>query len=183
MARARTPTKDQSSAESIVWSERIVLTASERTTKLAEQGFGTLSAQGLALTTLEAAFLHGKKELVLTDARGTALSAEQIERRGQKADPHFWVRLAVFADLRARGYVVKTALKYGADFRVYDRGVKPGEDHSRWIVYPVHERSVMGWHEFSARNRVAHSSQKRLMLGIVDDEGAVIYYEVRWVRP
>ena len=86
-------------------------------------------------------------------------------------------------DRGSRGYIVKTALKFGADFRVYDRGVKPGEDHARWVVYPVHEGSVLTWYEFAAKNRVAHSTKKRLMLGIVDDEGDVTYYEVRWMRP
>jgi tRNA-intron endonuclease len=89
----------------------------------------------------------------------------------------------VFKDLRNRGYIVKTALKFGADFRVYDRGVKPGEDHARWIIYPVHEASGLTWYEFAAKNRVAHSTKKRLMMGIVDDEGDVTYYEIRWVRP
>ena len=96
---------------------------------------------------------------------------------------HFWVKYSVFKDLRERGYVVKTALKFGAEFRVYDRGIKPGEDHAKWIVYPVAESSVMTWYEFSAKNRVAHSTRKRLMLGVVDAEGDVTYWEVRWVRP
>ncbi len=39
--------------------------------------------------------------------------------------------------MRNRGYIIKTALKFGADFRVYDRGVKPGEDHARWIIHRV----------------------------------------------
>ena len=98
-------------------------------------------------------------------------------------EPNFWVRYQVYKDMRNRGYIVKTALKFGADFRVYDRGIKPGEDHARWIVYPVHEASVLTWYEFAAKNRVAHSTKKRLMLGIVDDENDCTYYEVRWMRP
>jgi tRNA splicing endonuclease len=41
----------------------------------------------------------------------------------------------------------------------------------------------MTWHEFSAKNRVAHSTKKHLMIGVVDDEGDVSYWEVRWLRP
>ena len=85
--------------------------------------------------------------------------------------------------MRNRGYIVKTALKFGAEFRVYDRGIKPGEDHARWILYPVHESSTSTWHEFAAKNRVAHSTKKRLLIGVVDDEGEVSYWEVRWLRP
>ena len=79
--------------------------------------------------------------------------------------------------------IKEIALKFGADFRVYDRGVKPGEDHARWVIYPVKEGEVLTWHDFAAKNRVAHSTKKRLMIGIVDDEGDVTYYEIRWMRP
>ena len=80
-------------------------------------------------------------------------------------------------------YIVKTALKFGADFRIYDRGVKPGEDHAKWVVFPVHEGETLTWYEFAAKNRVAHSTKKRLLIGIVDDESDVTYYEIKWVRP
>jgi tRNA-intron endonuclease len=85
--------------------------------------------------------------------------------------------------MRARGYVVKTALKFGADFRVYDRGIKPGQAHAKWILYPVNEGDVMTWYEFAAKNRVAHSTRKNLLIGIVDSESDVTYYEVNWLRP
>ena len=103
--------------------------------------------------------------------------------RRKKLEPNFWIRYCVFKDIRNRGYIIKTALKFGADFRVYDRGVKPGEDHAKWIIYPVHEASTMTWYEFSAKNRVAHSTRKRLLLAVVDDEGDCTYYEVAWKRP
>ena len=94
---------------------------------------------------------------------------EQFLKKATRLEPNFWIRYSVFKDMRNRGYIIKTALKFGADFRVYDRGVKPGEDHARWIIYPVHEGSVLTWYEFAAKNRVAHSTKKRLMMGIVDD--------------
>ena len=166
------------------FSARITLAAGESTQRIAEQGYGTLLAGGkLQLSLLEACYLSEKDVLNLTDARGKALSLEQIERKAERSQHDFWVRYSVYKDLRARGYVVKTGFKYGADFSVYDRGVKPGQDHSRWIVYPVHEAKKFSWHDFSAKNRIAHTTKKRLMLGVVDDEGSVTYFEVRWMRP
>ena len=93
------------------------------------------------------------------------------------------MRYRVYADLRTRGYVTKTALKFGADYRVYERGVKPGEDHAKWVVYPVNEASILTWYDFAAKNRVAHSTRKRLLIGIVDEEGDVTYYECKWIKP
>ena len=85
--------------------------------------------------------------------------------------------------MRNRGYIVKTALKFGADFRIYDRGIKPGEDHAKWIMYPVKETDSLTWYEFSAKNRVAHSTRKRLLIAVVDEENDVTYYEIAWTRP
>ena len=93
------------------------------------------------------------------------------------------MRYCVFKDIRDRGYIIKTALKFGADFRVYDRGVKPGEDHAKWVLFPVHESDCLTWYDFAAKTRVAHSTKKKLLIGVVDDEGDVSYWETRWLRP
>ena len=146
--------------------------------------FGSVLGNGkIQLSLLESLYLIEKGSLVVLDGRGREILFERFVKRAKRKEPHFWIRYCVFKDLRNRGYIVKTALKFGADFRVYDRGVKPGEDHARWIIYPVHEASGLTWYEFAAKNRVAHSTKKRLMMGIVDDEGDVTYYEIRWVRP
>jgi len=39
------------------------------------------------------------------------------------------------------------------------------------------------WYEYAAKNRVAHSTRKRLLLAVVDDEGDVSYWESSWVKP
>jgi tRNA-intron endonuclease len=85
--------------------------------------------------------------------------------------------------MRKKGYVLKTALKYGADFRVYEKGVKPGEAHARWVLFAIKEKDAIDWKEFVAKNRIAHSIKKNLLIGIVDEEGDVSYYEVSWTKP
>ena len=111
------------------------------------------------------------------------LKSDDFIKLAQEIEPNFWVRYCVFRDLRQRGYVVKTALKFGADFRVYDRGIKPGEDHAKWVVFPVHEGGTLTWYDFAAKNRVAHSTRKRLLMSIVDDENCPTFYEIKWIRP
>ncbi len=101
----------------------------------------------------------------------------------RKLDKKIDVKYNVFYDMRKKGYIVKTALKFGAEFRVYEKGVRPGDDHAKWILYAVRENETMNWHDFSAKNRVAHSTKKNLLIGIVDEEGDVTYYEIRWERP
>ncbi|MEK6950499.1 MAG: tRNA-intron lyase [Nanoarchaeota archaeon] len=165
--------------------EKVITESSDDAREFYNQSrFGNLLESGkVELSLLEALYLMEKGRLEIQSDAGKALSFELFVKRSRKVEPNFWIRYCVFKDMRNRGYIIKTALKFGADFRVYDRGVKPGEDHARWIVYPVHEGSTLTWHEFSAKNRVAHSTKKRLLMGIVDDEGDVTYYEIRWMRP
>jgi tRNA-intron endonuclease len=137
----------------------------------------------LVLGTIEARHLHETKILLLTAKNGTPLSSEQILALGRRTDKRFVLRSTVYSDLRNRGYTVKTGLKFGAEFVVYDRGAKPGADHSRWSVFPVGEREHATWHDLAAKNRVAHTAHKRLLLAVVDDEDDVTYFELRWTRP
>ena len=165
--------------------ERVLTENSNGARELYSQSrFGALQDDGkVQLSLLEAAYLFEKGRIVVLDGKKKKIVFEKFITKAKKLEPNFWIRYCVFRDMRNRGYIVKTALKFGADFRVYDRGVKPGEDHARWIVYPVHEGGTLTWYEFAAKNRVAHSTKKRLLMGIVDDEGDVTYYEIRWMRP
>ena len=164
--------------------QRVVTENSDAARQFYDHGrFGKIANQKVQLTFIEALYLVEKAKLDILDQRGKPLSDEQFIRKAEKLEKNFWIKYCVFKDLRSRGYIVKTALKFGADFRVYERGVKPGDDHAKWIVYPVHEGSMMTWYELSAKNRVAHSTKKHLLIGVVDEEDSVTYYEIRWTRP
>ena len=165
--------------------ERILTAPTEDARELYNQSrFGSILEAGqVQLSLLEALYLLEKGKIDVFDGRSKALDYESFVSRAKRFEKNFWIRYTVFKNLRDRGYIVKTALKFGADFRVYERGIKPGEDHAKWIVYPVYEGEALTWYEFSAKNRVAHSTKKRLMIAAVDDEGDVTYWEVKWVRP
>ena len=165
--------------------ERVITESSDEARDFYNQSrFGSQADGGkIELSLLEALYLMEKGRLQIKSQAGRIIKFESYVKKARKVEPNFWIRYIVFKDMRNRGYIIKTALKFGADFRVYDRGIKPGEDHAKWIVFPVHEASVFTWHEFSAKNRVAHSTKKRLLLGVVDDESDVTYYEVKWMRP
>ena len=171
--------------EGIFANERVITESTDDARELYNQSrFGIILDGGkVQLTLIEGLYLTEKGRLAIKDKRNKPISQEDFIKKAQKLEPNFWTRFCVFKDMRNRGYIVKTALKFGADFRVYDRGVKPGEDHAKWILYPINEAEMISWYEFSAKNRVAHSTKKRLLVGIVDDENDVTYYEIRWTRP
>ncbi|MBI2667796.1 tRNA-intron lyase [Candidatus Woesearchaeota archaeon] len=185
MAEKKEKPKEITNKISAIFSnEKVVAEENNESRELHNQSkFGELQEGKFYYSLVEALYLLEKKRMDILDNKNKKINADDFIKKAREVEPNFWIRYVVFRDMRNRGYIVKTALKFGADFRVYDRGVKPGDDHAKWILYPVHEASVSTWYEFSAKNRVAHSTRKRLLIGIVDDENDVTYYNVEWVRP
>ena len=177
-------TKSTEKFDVVLTGQRVVSDETDASRNLYDQSrFGEIKERKIQYSLVEALFLYEKGKVNIKNDKGKELNLDSFVKLATKFEPNFWKRYCVYKDLRSRGYIVKTALKFGADFRVYDRGVKPGEDHAKWIVYPVHETETLTWYEFSAKNRVAHSTRKKLMLGIVDDENDVTYYICSWMRP
>jgi tRNA-intron endonuclease, archaea type len=114
--------------------------------------------------------------------RGKKIGFNDLINKFKRIDNKIQLKYPVFKDLRDKGHIVKTALKFGADFRVYPKGKKPGKEHAKWIVFVEHESKALKWHEFSAKNRVAHSTKKKLLLAILDEESKPSYYEVSWIK-
>lgn len=147
-----------------------------------KSSFGEPKDDKIQYSIAEAIFLFEKGKMDIF-SKENKLIKKDFMQKCRKIDKKIHIKYPVFKDLRERGYIVKTALKFGADFRVYNKGKKPGEDHAKWIVFAEHESNRLTWHEFSAKNRVAHSTKKNLLLAIVDEEGDISYYEVQWVKP
>jgi len=147
-----------------------------------KSSFGEKIEEKIKYSLLEALFLFEKGKIEIF-TKNKSLSKQELINNLQKIDEKIQIKYSVFKDLREKGYVVKTALKFGAEFRVYDKGAKPGDKHAKWIVFTDHESKKLTWHEFSSKNRIAHSTKKNLLLAIVDEEGDVTYYEVKWIKP
>jgi tRNA-intron endonuclease, archaea type len=148
---------------------------------LDKSNFGEKNLDKIQYTLYEAFFLLEKGKLRLMYGK-KELSKEEAERKLQRIEKNFPTKYSVFKNLREKGNIVKTALKFGADFRVYSKGTSPGKNHAKWIVFVSKETEKLSWHEFSAKNRVAHSTKKNLLLAIVDEENDVLYYEVSWIK-
>jgi tRNA-intron endonuclease, archaea type len=147
------------------------------------QRFGEVDAEKVFYSLPEAVFLAETNKIEITDSKNKKVSLKELMKRFEKIDKKFRTKYLVFKDLRSRGLIVKTALKFGAEFRVYEKGKNIGKDHAKWILFPIAETEQLTWHDFSAKNRVAHSTKKNLLIAIVDEENDVSYYEVKWIRP
>jgi len=146
-----------------------------------KSAFGEPRTGKIQYSLSEALFLVEKEKMDIF-SRNKKISKKDLMNKFRRIDKKIQIKYPVFKDLREKGYVVKTALKFGAEFRVYEKASKPGKKHAKWIVFTDHESKKLTWHEFSAKNRVAHSTKKNLLLAIVDEEGDITYYEVKWIR-
>ena len=168
--------------QSYLIGENVSSNSAEAFSLYKKSSFGEPTEEKIQYSLSEALFLveKGKMDISL---RGKNIPKKDMIRKIQGIDKRIQIKYNVFKDLRERGYIVKTALKFGADFRVYEKGAKPGKKHAKWIVFADHESKRLTWHEFSAKNRIAHSTKKNLLLAIVDEENDVTYYECSWIRP
>jgi len=148
-----------------------------------KSNFGEKKNGKIIYSPVEALYLLEKNKISVNSTGKKSLDFDELLNRFKRTDKKIQTKYPVFRDLREKGYVVKTALKFGAEFRVYDKGAKVGEKHSRWVVFTDRESKSMTWQEFSSKNRVAHSTKKNLLLAILDEEGDISYYEVKWVKP
>ncbi len=162
-------------------SEKITSSSQDAFTLYEKSRFGEKAKGKIEYSMLEALFLISENKMEI-HAKNKKITEEQLLKKIKSKDKKADVKFSVFSDLRKKGYIVKTALKFGAEFRVYEKGVSPDEDHARWILYAVHESDKMNWYDFAAKNRVAHSTKKNLLIAIVDDELDVTYYEIAWIR-
>lgn len=162
--------------------EKIISNSSEAFSLYEKSSFGEKNEGKVEYSLVEALFLVSESKMTVQSGN-KLLSFESLIKKFKKVDKKIETKLSVYSNLRKRGYIIKSALKFGAEFRVYDKGARPGTEHARWILYAVREHDALNWHDFAAKNRVAHSTKKNLLIAIVDEEGDVSYYEVSWLRP
>lgn len=150
--------------------------------ELLQRGFGEKRDEGLVLSLYEAAYLLEKGKIrVMKD--GKELTVAEFFREAEKEEPEFYVRYAVFKDIRDRGYVIKTGFKFGTHFRVYPRGKKPGEAHTEFTIQVMPEEKRLEITDISRMVRLARAIRTKLVLAVVDSENEIVYYKIERISP
>ncbi len=141
------------------------------------KGFGEEKKDAFVLAPYEALYLVEKGKLEVEE-NGKALSAEELRSRFQEADPNFHIKYVVYKDVRERGYVIKTGFKFGGHFRVYPRGKKPGEAHTKFVIWVIPEERLLSPEEIARFVRLARNIRTTALLAFVDAEDDVVYYKI-----
>lgn len=154
-----------------------------------EKYYGKMVEDHLELSPCEAYHLV-KREIIEVEYGDEILGDDELFQRFSEIDEDFDFKYPVYADLRDRGYIVKSGFKFGAHFRVYPRGVNPYTEgkkkqrqHTKWVVHAVPENSTMSFQEMSRAVRLAQNIRASMLWAVLDTEEGVTYYEVEHVSP
>ena len=141
---------------------------------------GELKDGKVIYSEFEALYLIEKKFSEATSLKNNKkLSENELIQLFSKKQKDFHTKYIIFKYLKNKGYIVKTGLKFGEEFRVY----KKSEKHAKWIVFPVKSSEKISPKDLISKSRVTHSTGKKLLLGIVDSEEDITFYEIDWVKP
>jgi tRNA-intron endonuclease len=173
---------------------RVIIWGKEKLGLYDESGYGKPLPENepdrLELELVEALYLLEKKRLkVKKKGKKKALAFKELLEIAVETVNQFHSQFTVFRDLRERGYLVKTGYKFGAHFRVYERGVKlkrgpkAAHEHTKFVVHCVPEEAAFSLPEMSRAVRLAHNIRATFVWAVVDKENDVTYYVIQRLTP
>lgn len=134
----------------------------------------------LVLDLIEAKYLveEGLLEVVKD---GRIVSPEELEREAERRYERFKELYVVYNDLRKRGLVVTSGIKFGSDFAVYMEG--PGLEHAPYIVQVKARSEKISATELIRAGRLATTVRKHFIIAIPDvSTRRVDYLVFSWLR-
>lgn len=141
--------------------------------------FGEVKQGKVIYSLLEVLYLLEQRRAILVEGK-KQLNFELFFTQITKKNKNLELNYEVFKDLRNKGMIVKEGLKFGADFRVYEKGQAPGKNHAPYLIHVSQSKDKISMKDLAAKARVSHSTSKKLLLAILDSEGDVNYYEINW---
>ena len=135
----------------------------------------------LQLSIIEALYLVDKGLLEVLDNNGNRLSREDLVMVGRNNVTNFDQVYTIYRELRDGGFVVKSGLKFGSLFAVYERG--PGIDHAPVLLHFVEPRRAVTALDITRAARLSHSVNKRFVLATQSEaDGKIHYMAFEWWR-
>jgi len=169
--------------QGILSDENVLITDIKESSQLYNKGYHGEPQSGgtLKLDLVESAYLLDVGRISITQDN-KEMNLEDLMAYAIKCQPNFEIKYLVYRDLRERGYVAKPSPE-PFDFRLYPRGGVPGKTPTRAWVLALSERSEFNIQTFFTYSDRAMELKKEFLVGIVDEEGDVTYYQVSRAHP
>lgn len=163
--------------------ERVLEKNAKNYSLLIQKGFGEKRERELVLDLYEALLLLRQGKIKIENVNGENVEETELLKHAGKKKKSFLEKFVVYEDFRKKGYVVRTGFKFGFDFRIYPKGKKPGEEHTKWVVKVLKQNDKFNMVELSRMVRLSANIHTILVFAIVDNENEVNYYEARRLLP
>ncbi len=148
-----------------------------------QKGFGERSEGEFVLDLYETLYLLEKKKVKVKDKQDKTVSRKKLLIHAEKKIKNFYLKFQVFKNLREKGFCTKTGFKFGFDFRVYPRGKKAGQAHSKWVVNVVSQNEKCNMIGLSRMVRLSGNIRTKMLMAVVDSENDINYYEIERITP
>jgi len=183
--------KEEKQIEAHLIEDRAIIWDAEEGKKIFESDYyGKFREDRLELALVETVLLLENGRIAVLDSEGKRMNVDELKESCRKIDSRFDVKYTVYTDLRKRELPTRTGFKFGCDFRVYARGVKPlrrgpkdAKEHTKWIVFAVPEGYTFSFPELSRAVRLAHNIRANMLWAIVSEAKEVKYYQVTFFKP
>jgi len=136
----------------------------------------------LILDLMEGLYLLEKGLIeVYSGPGGRAIGPDELKEVGRSVHEDFDAKYAVYKDLREKGLVVTSGIKFGCDFAVYRLG--PGLEHAPFLVSVRRPGDDLTATEIVRAGRLATTVRKRFVVAVVDEAvGDIRYLIFKWFR-
>jgi len=134
----------------------------------------------LELSLLEGMYLleNGAVEI---EFMGRKLTPEEFREVARSRVSNFNDLYIVYRELRREGFIVRSGLKYGADFAIYRQ--RPGLEHAPYLIKVVKFNELIDPGDLIGWGRLSHSVRKRLIIAVIYPDGEVSYIMFKWLKP
>ena len=133
------------------------------------------SGGGVDLDLVEAVYLTECRRLEVVTPEGEPVHFEELLCRAAAEFEGFDIKYMVYRDLRNRGFVVK--IESGDyDISVFPRGKTMSNSRPEFMVRTVSERNAVGIAGLVRQVSDVSERRKKLLYGVVDEEGDLTYY-------
>jgi len=133
----------------------------------------------LILDLMEGLYLMEKQKLhVYRGREKKPVTPEELLRVAETLHKNFRQKYEVYRELRERGLVVTSGIKYGCDFMVYRQG--PGLEHAPYMLTVKNEDEEITATEIVKAGRLATTVRKRFIIAIPAEKTQYIMF--KWFK-
>lgn len=109
------------------------------------------------------------------------LSIRSLKSHAKKVYDNFESHYIVYKDLRDKGYIVLSGIKFGCEFAVYERG--PGIDHAPYLISVRETSESLTSTDIVRAGRLATTVRKRFIIAVPNFATVELPYIVfKWFK-